>query len=374
MRKSLLVDANSMVIRRGGDYLSGIGRTTFELMRALQHLENLPLDLTLLTRTIRGKLPPSINDFRHLNLPLPPGKPATWLLARTPFLDRIVPHDLLHVPHNYAEVHDLERTVVTIHDALYFTFPENFLGHEFAREHYPSLARACRAIMTCSESSKQDIVTYMDVPPEKVTVAHWGVNETVFYPSEKKDSFTILEDRNLARRPFYVSVSCDRGRKNTINVMRAYRLALQRNIEHDLTLVWGKPPEEYLKEFAPEINAGRIRMVSHVDDWILRLLYNAATVSWFPSKYEGFGLPVLESMACGTPVITCRNSSLAEAGGNAALYVDPDDVPGMVDLMIEFDRGRKGYEKLVGESLKHASHFTWDRTAKKYVEFYVANT
>ena len=78
-------------------------------------------------------------------------------------------------------------------------------------------------------------------------------------------------------------------------------------------------------------------------------------------------------MACGTPVVTCRNSSLTEVGGNAALYVDPDDVPGMADLMIEFDKGRNGYEKLVDESLKHASHFTWDRTAETYAAFYRAN-
>lgn len=373
MRKKLLIDGNSMVYRTGMTHLPGIGRTTFELVTALQEINDLPFDVTILTETIRGRLAAACSRFRHRNLPVPPGGTFDLLLKKSHLLDLFTPYDLLHIPHNYAVVLKPEKTVVTIHDALYFSFPENFLGHEFARAHYPPLARACRAIITCSESSKQDIVTYMDVPPENVSVAHWGVNQKVFFPSDKSESFAILEKDSLAKRPFFVSVSCDRGRKNTITVMQAYRLALQLNIEHDLTLVWGKPPEEYLKEFAPEIDAGRIRIVSHVDDRILRLLYCAATVSWFPSRYEGFGLPVLESMACGTPVVTCRNSSLVEAGGTAALYVDPDDAEGMADIMVAFDRGWRGYDRLVDESLRHASRFTWDRTAEKYAVFYKAN-
>lgn len=373
MRKKMVIDANSMVYRTGMTHLPGIGRTTFELVKALQRIDKLPFDVTIFTQTIRGKLAVDSSSFKQVNLPVPPLKQFEWMLKKLPLLDILAPHDLLHIPHNYAAVFNPAKTVVTIHDALYFSCPENFLGHEFAREHYPPLARACRAIITCSESSKEDIVTYMDVPAEKVTVAPWGVNSSIFYPCDSAQAFGTLAREANINRPFFVSVSCDRGRKNTITVMRAFKHALKRNIAHDLVLVWGNPPEEYLKELAPEIEAGRIRIVSHVDDRILRLLYCAATLSWFPSKYEGFGLPVLESMACGTPVVTCRNSSLTEAGGNAALYVDPDDVPGMADLMIEFDKGRNGYEKLVDESLKHASHFTWDRTAEMYAAFYRAN-
>ncbi|MCF8383432.1 MAG: glycosyltransferase family 4 protein [Chlorobium sp.] len=373
MRKRLVIDGNSMVYRSGSLYLPGIGRTTYELANALLRLAELPFDLTIFTQTIRGRLAMRPDGFRHVNLPIPPGNHLEWMYKRVPLVNMVAPHDLLHVPHNYAPVFKSSRTVVTIHDAMFFSYPEDFLGHDYAREHYPSLARTCRAIITCSKSSKEDIVTFMGVSPEKVTVAYWGVNGRIFYPSDKKDAFIALRKSGFVDRPFFVSVSCDRGRKNTIAVMRAFRLALQRRLEHDLVLVWGNPPAEYLEEFAPEIQSGRIRMLSHVDDDQLRLLYTASTLSWFPSKYEGFGLPLLESMACGTPVVTCRNSSLTEAGGDAALYVEPDDFGGMADLMIEFDRGFRGYWELVKRSIEHAAGFSWQRTAESYVKFYTAN-
>ncbi|NTV92292.1 MAG: glycosyltransferase family 4 protein, partial [Chlorobiaceae bacterium] len=138
-------------------------------------------------------------------------------------------------------------------------------------------------------------------------------------------------------------------------------------------LVWGNPPDHYLREFAQEIESKRIRFVSDVDDVILRQLYSASTLSWFPSRYEGFGLPVLESMACGTPVVTCRNSSLPEVGGDAALYLDPDDADAMAELMIDFDRGSSSHGELVERSLKHAARFTWERTARGYIDFYLEN-
>lgn len=373
MRKTVVIDGNSMVYRTGMTHLPGIGRTTFELVTALQGIDDLPFDVTIFTQTIRGRLAAENSSFSHVNLPVPPRKPFEWMLKKLPLLDILVPHDLLHIPHNYALVFNPSNTVITIHDAMFFSYPESFLGHEYAREHYPSLARLCRAIITCSQSSKHDIVKYMGVSPEKVAVAPWGVNHNIFYPSDKNQAFLILKKELKVNKPFFVSVSCDIGRKNTIAVMRAFRFALSKDIDHDLLLVWGDPPQEYLVEYASEVRAGRIRFVSHVDDRILRLLYSASTLSWFPSKYEGFGLPVLESMACGTPVVTCRNSSLVEVGGDAALYVDPEDVQTMADLMVAFDKGWKEYDKLVAKSIEHASGFTWGRTARKYAAFYAAN-
>lgn len=363
-----MIDANSMVMRSGMTHLPGIGRTTMHLVEAFQNLDDLPIDIILFTNTIRGKFSLSNPLFKRINIPV-----RTEKIKKLPLFDFIIPHKLLHIPHNYAEVSDPEKTVVTIHDAMFFSYPEEFLGHEYAREHYPALAKSAKAIITCSNSSKEDIVTYIGIPQEKVTVAYWGINRDVFYPVDKIEAFVTLESKGLVKRQYFIFVSCDIGRKNTVSVMHAYRKALKANINHDLILVWGNPPQEYLKEFFSEINSGRIKILPHVDDTQLRLLYAAATLTWFPSKYEGFGLPVLESMACGTPVVTCSNSSLKEVGGDAALYVEPDDIDVMTDIMISFDKGWNSYDDLVESSLKHAGTFTWEKTAKKYVDFYLAN-
>jgi glycosyltransferase involved in cell wall biosynthesis len=373
MKKKLLIDCDSVVYRKGMVYLSGIGRTTQELLLALKKIGEYPFDITILTQTIRGKIPESLQSFRHRNLPLPSGEVSEWLKKHLPLHDIINRHDLLHIPHNFNSVNNPEKVVVTIHDALYFSCQEDFLGHDYARIHYPKLAQQCKAIITCSQSSKSDIVHYMEVPPEKVTVVPWGVNSDVFFPVDKQEAQKTLKHLLGLQRPFFVSVSCDIGRKNTYMLMKAFRIALQKKIEHDFVLVWGNPPEQYLNEFANEIDSKRIRFVSDIDDMILRQLYSASTLSWFPSRYEGFGLPVIESMACGTPVVTCRNSSLIEVGGSAALYIDPDDLDGIADIMVEFDKGYQGFTELVERSLVHAAGFTWERTARAYIDFYLEN-
>ena len=107
-----------------------------------------------------------------------------------------------------------------------------------------------------------------------------------------------------------------------------------------------------------------------VDDEQLSILYNEATATFFPSRYEGFGLPILESMACGTPVVTCQNSSLPEVGGEAALYVDPDDIDAMCNYMAEFEQGNLTKGDLTLQCLEQASKFSWKRCATQTIEAY----
>jgi len=99
------------------------------------------------------------------------------------------------------------------------------------------------------------------------------------------------------------------------------------------------------------------------------LLYTGLPLH-FSFRYEGFGLPVLESMACGTPVITCRNSALPEVGGNAPLYIDPDDVRGMADIMEAFEKNTIDRKDLSKKCLVQAAEFTWEKTARAYLNFY----
>ena len=97
------------------------------------------------------------------------------------------------------------------------------------------------------------------------------------------------------------------------------------------------------------------------------------TASFFPSKYEGFGLPIIESMACGTPVVTCRNSSLTEVGGNVALYTASEDIEEMADYMRKFEDGSFDLSKLSDESIDQANKFSWSKSADDYIRFYQEN-
>lgn len=368
----LLFDANPMVMRTGRTHLPGIGRAALELARALDELNDPAVDIRLLTQTFRGHIPASFRNLAVRNIPWPIGPRYDWLKQRFPLLETLAPYDLLYEPSNFAPLHRPDKTVVTIHDAMFFSYPEAFLGHDRARQLAPAFARRARAIATPSQASRADIVKYMGVDEGKVTVIPWGVDRNIFNANDKPGAKQRVGRVTGCQRPWFVAVSCDIGRKNTIAILRAFKVALASGMEHDLLLVWGNPPAEYLQEFATEVESGRIRFLKHVDDAMLGDLYAGATVSWFPSRYEGFGLPVLESLACGTPVVTCRNSSLAEVGGEVAIYVEPDAIDDMATLMRQFDANAPAAAHGPQACLAQADKFRWHDTAKAYLELFKA--
>ena len=170
----LLFDANSMVMRTGRTHLSGIGRTALELAKALDELNDPSVRGRLLTQTFRGDLPASFHNFAVRNIPWPIGPRYEWLTQRFPVIEALAPYDVLYEPSNFAPLHRPDKTVVTIHDAMFFSYPEAFLNHDRARQLAPAFAQRTRAIVTPSQASKSDIVEFMGVPEEKITVIPWG--------------------------------------------------------------------------------------------------------------------------------------------------------------------------------------------------------
>jgi glycosyltransferase involved in cell wall biosynthesis len=362
----LLFNANSMVLRTGSAHLPGIGRAALGLAKALDELSDPRLSIKLLTQTFRGHIPARFSHLRVVNLPWPIGRKFDWLKDHFPLLETLSPYDLLYEPSNYASVYCPEKCVVTIHDAMFFSYPEDFLGHKEARRLAPRFAQSARAIATPSLSSKADIVNYLGVPEEKVFVIPWGVDHSLFHAHDKAGARTRIERILGSNRPYFLAVSCDVGRKNTIAVLKAFKAALACRLDHDLVLLWGNPPATYLEEFRSEVASHRVTFLRHTDDETLADLYAGATATWFPSYYEGFGFPILESFSCGTPVVTCVNSSLTEVGGDAAIYVRPDAIADMTDLMRDFDQGGGTITASPDVCIKQASKFQWRDCAQAY--------
>lgn len=357
------IDVNSVVPYFLNGWVSGIGRTTMELVTAMAAIEDPSVDLTLYSQNMKGIGAKNLLDsssIRRKHLYLPHRDQWNKLLAYTPIRKWLTGYDLYHLPHNFDYVHHPDRTIVTIHDALFFASPDESFDHQFAREHYPRLAKQCRAIITCSESSKRDIMQYMDITEEKIFVTPWGINKERFYPNKQKKTGS----------PFFLMVSCKGKRKNAMNLIRAYELFVKHHPEHELIMVWPNTPQEIIDYCSKEPLRSHIYFETDVDDDRLNRLYNEATATFFPSRYEGFGLPILESMACGTPVVTCRNSSLEEVGGSAALYVDPDDIDGMAHYMEQFEEGHYDLEALSQACLAQASLFSWQRCAEATLNVY----
>ena len=360
-KKRVVIDVNAALPLYNKGWVSGIGRTTKELVEALDNIDNLPFDVMLYSQNTKGIRGDRLQThFKSRHLLLPHKSWANRMIGKTHLREWSTGYDLLHIPHNFEWVRKPERTLVTIHDALFFAYPDDVFNFQYYQQVYPTLAKRCRGIITCSESSKKDIMQYMDVPGEKIFVCPWGYRKDIYYPREQKK----------VEHSYFLMVSCSMGRKNSMSVIRAYEKFSKNNPSHELWIVWPNTPQSVLEYCGQSHLKKLIHISQSVDDDTLGQLYSDATATFFPSRYEGFGLPVLESMACGTPVVTCQNSSLPEVGGDAAFYVDPDDMEALCDYMEQFEQQTLKKTDYSEKCMAQASLFSWERCAQQTVEVY----
>lgn len=369
--KKVTIDASSL-LPIPGKRMNGISRTTLELVKTLSSME-LPFELQLFSQRLRGE---RLNGYQFglpsYHLPLPRWDSVTKFSKKFPIIESICPSDLYHIPHNYGPYYRVDKVVVTIHDTMFFAYPEEHLGTGSLVETLPPFVEKCRAVITCSEYSKKDIVKYMGVDPDKVFVIYWGIDHTLFCPTEDLQSVREKISANFElNNPFFFTVSCDIGRKNTPKLVDEYLKLASENPVNDLVLVWGNIPEEVQIQIDKSPYAYRVHIIKSVSDEDLRNLYRISTALVFPSLYEGFGLPVLEAMACGTAVITTPFSSLSEVGGDAAYYIDPNKENGIYDALMAFEKGDVDRADLVQKGLDHAKQFTWEKCAKKTIDVYM---
>lgn len=369
--KRLCIDINSVIPLYSRGYLTGVGRTTFDLVRALnKQKDNLPFEVILYSQNTKGVKANLLNlKFKYKHLYYPYREKWNEILSFFPVRECLIGYDLLHIPQNYIPLYSPSKAVITLHDALFMIMQEKVFEHELLKDKVPGLASKCKAIITCSESSKHDIIDTMNIQADKITVVPWGISKNIFFPEENN----IIQDfnqKNSLHHPYFTMVSCSDGRKNTTSLLKAYKLYLSQGGNYDLVLLWNNPPEYIIREFSTEIEQKRLHFLSSINEDDLRALYSGATASFFPSKYEGFGLPILESMACGTPVVTCRNSSLEEVGADIALYTGSEDIEQMAQYMYDFENKRYDIQDLRARGLNHAEKFSWQKTANAYIDFY----
>lgn len=372
-KKRLLIDVNSVVPFFATGRTTGIGRTTLELVKALDDIrDELPFDVTLFSQNMKGIGGRNIETgFRCKHLYLP-HRPKFDRIARNFALrEMLSPYDLMHVPHNYEIVRRPEKCIVTLHDALFMKLQEQQFNHARMAEIVPPFIRQCKHIITCSAHSKKDICETMGVAEEKVSVIYWGINHRCFHPLENRgDISECIKQRHGITRPFYMSVSCNMERKRTDVLVRSFMEFCKINDSCDLALVWRNPPENLVNEVKTAGMAERVHFLRNIDDEELTELLNCAKALCFVSKYEGFGLPIIEAMACGCPVITCRNSCLQEIGGDAAIYVEEPINESLVALFQQIDKHQEMLVSKIEPSIEQADKFHWHKAARQYAELY----
>jgi glycosyltransferase involved in cell wall biosynthesis len=263
--------------------------------------------------------------------------------------------------------------VVTIYDLSFYHYPEAFRPwNRWYLSFFTALsARRARRVIAISESTKRDVVTRLKVSPGRVDVVYCGVDE-IFRPLPLAEVAFFRHERALPDR-FILFLGTLEPRKNVQTLIRAY--AQWRKAEHDIPklVVAGGKGWYYDRIFAEVENlglAGDIIFPGYVMQQELPLWYNAAELFVYPSRFEGFGLPVLEAMACGTPVITTDVASLPEVAGDATLLVSPDDETGLVETMRRALNDKLLRQEMATRGLAHSAEFTWERTARQTLGTY----
>lgn len=254
-------------------------------------------------------------------------------------------------------------SVVTIHDLGYLHVPE---AHPRRQRLMLDLttrwsARVARHIIVPSDRTRDDLVRHYGVPKSRITVIHHGIDPRFAAGRGSEDA---LPDRYGLTRPYVLAVGTIQPRKNLPLLARAMR-----DVDDEVDLVIagkrGWMADQVLAEIEAAGLGNRLHLLDYVPDVDLPALYRHAAMLVQPSRFEGFGLPVLEAMASGTPVITTRGSSLCEIAGEAAIYVTQDDAADLARHIAALLGDNERRNSYVQRSIEWSSQFTWERAAQK---------
>lgn len=371
------IGLSTSVIQRGK---TGVAQYVFALVRALQPYsqqhqfslfvlkEDLPLfDFAQGTM----ELLPVPEEFR------PPVKNILWHQTRLPGMARQLELDVLHVP-SYRRLLWARpcAMVATIHDLAPFRIPGKydwrraFYGRVVARR----LAQRQHHIKAISEQTSRDLQAFFGLPPQKITVIHNGLQHDRFFPGSREQAQADIAQRFGLQRPFFLYVArLEHPAKNHVRLISAFE-QFKAASHSDWQLAFGGSDWHGAEAIHAAIKrspfASDIRCLGFVPDEQLPNLYRAAEVFVYPSLYEGFGLPPVEAMACGCPVIASTRGALAEVIGDAAAVVNPDEVDSMAKQLFAVATDNSVRQRLRAAGLARAQYFDWKRTAAETLKLY----
>jgi glycosyltransferase involved in cell wall biosynthesis len=234
------------------------------------------------------------------------------------------------------------------------------------------VARKAEHIVTISEYSKVQIVERLGVQAEKVTAIHCGVNGQ-FRCEDRKKAYAAVSEALGIQEPYLLFVGSLKPHKNIFTLLQAFALLRQRHDVRQRLLIVGDDArwKSLLIEECSRLGIhDTTTFVPYVSQELLPKVYAAAELLVMPSTIEGFGLPVLEAMASGTPVVCSRTASLPEVAGDAALYFDPTSAEELAEKMEKLLNSRELQESLRAKGLERAKLFTWEKSTRKHVELY----
>jgi glycosyltransferase involved in cell wall biosynthesis len=282
---------------------------------------------------------------------------------------------LFHAPHYVLPPLVTCRSVVTIHDCIHLMFPQYLqsrLALAYARASIGMAARRATRILTVSESSKRDILRFVDVPPDKIDVIYNAYDER-FGAEPREEDVVRVRERYQLHDEFVLYAGNVKPHKNLERVIQALHQVRARGLDHLKLVLIGDEISRYtaLRRAVHQHQLHKyVRFLGYMPEETLAVMYRLAAVFVFPSLYEGFGLPPLEAMASGTPVVTSNVSSLPEVAGDAAVLVDPYDPEAIADGIYRVLTDETLRRDLRHKGLQRASQFSWEDSARRVRAIY----
>jgi glycosyltransferase involved in cell wall biosynthesis len=349
---------------------TGIGTYTQGLLSGLQHLDLKNLAL----------FGPEISDlevlrnFQRINFTAP----IYSLSEQFQYPQHIKRCKVWHATHYNVPFYKPRgiKLVATVHDLIHWVFRKEYFGrlhNLYAKTMFNAVVKNCDHIIAVSEHTKKDLIRFFNAKPDRVTV----ISEAV------SDQFKILDaDSTLLKKKlhplalpedFFIFVGSLKPHKNLDWLLSIFeQLHEQKKMTTPLIIV-GRADAKYPSTLH-KINAlekkGVVKHYSDISNKDLVILYNLATALIHPSQYEGFGLTILEAMACGTPVICCPNASIPEVAGEAAWMVDSGSEHGMMQAILSLNNDLNLRAKLRKKGLERVKFFSWDKTALETQKIY----
>jgi glycosyltransferase involved in cell wall biosynthesis len=302
---------------------------------------------------------------------IPRGRMWTHTRLRQELATR--PPDIFYTPAHVIPLGYRGPSAATIHDLGYEYFPESHPRRQLAYLRWSTRhnARSARVIIADSNATRDDLIRLYHIDSAKIAVVYPGIDAELRRTEDVNQIETACVRQGI-RRPYLLYLGTLQPRKNLVRLVEAY--AASRLHEQEVMLVLagksGWLAQKILDgiDRQPPAVRDRVRVTGYIGETEKNLLLSGATALVFPSLYEGFGFPVLEAQACGTPVICANTSSLPEVAGDAAWLVDPLDVAGLAEAMVSITENRGLREELFDRGYRNLDRFQWESTAVRVLD------
>jgi len=282
---------------------------------------------------------------------------------------------LFHAPHYVLPPLVRCRSVVTIHDCIHLMFPQYLpsrMALAYARTSIRLAAHRATRVLTVSESSKRDILRFVDTEPDKIDVIYNAFDDR-FGIEPREEEVVRVRERYQLHDEFVLYAGNVKPHKNLERLIEAFDRVRKRGLDHLKLVIIGDEISKYtsLRRAVHQHQLHKyVRFLGYLPEETLAVMYRLAGVFVFPSLYEGFGLPPLEAMASGTPVVTSNVSSLPEVAGDAAVLVDPydpDSIAGGIERVLTDENVRRDLRR---KGLARAQQFSWEASIKRVRDIY----